>query len=119
MLEILRKGYLIGIGLASLTREKIEEVVDELVKRGEVAEKDRPRVIEDLVNRMRDEQKRLSNSVKDTVQRVVGEMGLPTRQQFDELLQRLEKLEQQRSARAPKSAEPEKMPPTPDNDPTT
>ncbi len=119
MLEILRKGYLIGIGLASLTREKIEEVVDELVKRGEVAEKDRPRIIEDLMTRMRDEQKRLSNSVKDTVQRVVGEMGVPTRQQFEELRQRLEKLEKQQSSRSHKSTEPKTVPPTPDNDPTT
>ncbi len=119
MLEILRKGYLIGIGLASLTREKIEEVVDELVKRGEVAEKDRPRIVEDLMTRMRDEQKRLSNSVKDTVQKVIGEMGMPTRQQFDELRERLEKLEKQQSSRAHKSAEPKIVPPTPDNDPTT
>jgi len=119
MLEILRKGYLIGIGLASLTREKIEEVVDELVRRGEVAEKDRPRVIEDLMTRMRDEQKRLSSSVKDTVQRVVGEMGMPTRQQFDELLQRLEKLEKQPSPRPQQDTEPATQPPKPGNDPTT
>ena len=41
MLDLLRKTYLAGLGLTTLTREKMEELVDELVKRGEVAEKDR------------------------------------------------------------------------------
>ncbi|HXK60842.1 MAG TPA: hypothetical protein PLP42_13210, partial [Acidobacteriota bacterium] len=78
---------------ASLTREKVEEVVDELVRRGEVAEKDRPHVVNDMITRMRDEQKRLTAIVRDNAQRVIIEMGLPSREQFDELVKRVEKLE--------------------------
>lgn len=94
MLDLFRKGYLVGLGLASLTREKVEEVVDELVKRGEVAEKDRPGVIDDMITRMREEQKRLTSMLRETAQKAVVEMGVPSRQQFDELLKRVEKLEQ-------------------------
>lgn len=94
MREILKKTWLAGLGLASLTREKAEEIVDELVRRGEVAEKDRPHVMEDLMNRVKDEQKRFSVTVKEAAQRAVGEMGLPTLQQFEELKARVEKLEQ-------------------------
>jgi polyhydroxyalkanoate synthesis regulator phasin len=94
MFDLFRKGYLVGLGLASLTREKVEEVVDDLVKRGEVAEKDRPRVVDDMLTRMRDEQKRLTNTLRETAQKVIVEMGIPSRQQFDELLKRVERLEQ-------------------------
>jgi len=93
MLEILRKGYLVTLGLASLTREKVEEVVDELVRRGEIAENDRPHVVEDLLSRMKEEQKRLSSSIKETVQKVISDMGLPSRRQYEDLLQRIEKME--------------------------
>jgi len=93
MLDLFRKGYLIGIGLASLTREKVEDVVDELVKRGEIAEKDRPGVMDDMITRMRDEQKRLTNMLRETAQKVVVEMGVPSRQQFDALQKRVEELE--------------------------
>ncbi len=105
MFDLFRKGYLVGLGLASLTREKVEEVVDELVRRGEVAEKDRPRVIDDMITRMRDEQKRLTNMLRETAQKAVVEMGVPTRQQVDELLKRVEKLEQAAYSRetAPKN----------------
>ena len=93
MFELLKKGYLIGLGLASLTREKVEEVVDELVRRGEIAEKDRPGAIEELIARAKEEQKKLTNTVKEGAQKVIAETGIPTRQQFEELIKRLDKLE--------------------------
>ncbi len=94
MREILKKTWLAGLGLASLTREKVEELVDELVRRGEITEKERPHVIEDLLTRVREEQKRFSSAVKEAVQKVVAEMGLPSRQQLEDLKSRVEKLEQ-------------------------
>lgn len=94
MITILKKGYLIGLGLASLTREKVEEVVDELVRRGEVAEQDRPHIIQNLVSRMKEEQSKLTTSVRETVQKVIAETGVPTRKQYQELVERVEKLEQ-------------------------
>ena len=93
MFEFLKKGYLIGLGLASLTREKVEEVVDELIRRGEIAEKDRPGAIEELIARAKEEQKKLTNTVKEGAQKVIAETGIPTRQQFEELIKRLDKLE--------------------------
>lgn len=94
MREILKKTWLAGLGLASLTREKAEELVDELVRRGEISEKERPHALEDLLARVKEEQKRFSSAVKEAVQRVVAEMGLPSRQQLEELKSRVEKLEQ-------------------------
>jgi polyhydroxyalkanoate synthesis regulator phasin len=93
MLDLLRKTYLAGLGLASLTREKMEEIVDELVKRGEVAEKDRRTVLEDLLKRAREEQRHFSQSIREGVRKVVGEMRVPSREQYSELLKRIEELE--------------------------
>lgn len=93
MLQFLRKTYLLGLGLASVTRERLEEVVDELVKRGEVAEGDRQKVLDDLLERAKEEQKKLSTSVKEGVQKVVGEMGIPTRKEFSDLVERVAHME--------------------------
>jgi len=38
----------LGVGMASATREKMEEVVEDLVKRGEVASADRSKALEEL-----------------------------------------------------------------------
>jgi polyhydroxyalkanoate synthesis regulator phasin len=41
----------LGVGMASATREKLEEVVEDLVKRGEIASADRSKAIEELQQR--------------------------------------------------------------------
>ena len=93
MLDLLKKTYLVGLGFASLTREKVDEVVDDLVKKGEVAEKDRKQVFEDLMARAKDEQQKFSQSVKDAVRKVMREIGGPSKQAFEDLVKRVEDLE--------------------------
>jgi len=47
-MSVLKKIVLAAVGAATLTREKIEEIVDELVKRGEVASGDKAKVIDEI-----------------------------------------------------------------------
>lgn len=93
MFDILKKTYLAGLGLALLTKEKTEELVDELVAKGEVAEKDRKKVTEDLLSRAREEQQKFSQAVKENVRKVLGEMKFPSRSNWEDLNKRVEELE--------------------------
>jgi len=47
-MSVLRKMMLFGAGAVNLTREKAEEMVDELVKRGEIAAGDKAKAIDEL-----------------------------------------------------------------------
>jgi polyhydroxyalkanoate synthesis regulator phasin len=47
-MSVIKNIVLLGVGVASLTREKIEEAVEELIKRGEVAGADRSKAIDEL-----------------------------------------------------------------------
>lgn len=93
MLELLKKTYLMGLGLTTVTREKLEEIVDELIKRGEIAEQDRTHVLQDLLDKAREQQQRLGQTIRENVRKVVQELGLPTRTQFQELERRVKALE--------------------------
>jgi len=93
MIDLIKKTYLAGLGLANLTREKAEEIVDDLIKRGEVAEKDRSKAVENMLNRIQEEQDKLFATVKDYVKKTVHEMGLPTRDEYLSLQQRVGELE--------------------------
>jgi polyhydroxyalkanoate synthesis regulator phasin len=104
MFELLRKTYLAGLGLATLTKERIEEIVDELVKRGEIAEQDRRKVLDDLLSRAREEQRRLTQKITE----VVGDMRLPSKERWDDLVRRVENLEKQ--AQAAGESEPQNAP---------
>jgi polyhydroxyalkanoate synthesis regulator phasin len=94
MFELLKKSYLAGLGLATLTKDKIEEIVDELIKRGEIAEQDRRKVMDDLLERAREEQQKLTQKITE----VVSDLRLPNRERWENLVQRVENLERQAQA---------------------
>ena len=47
-MSVIKNIMYLGVGMASLTREKIEEAVEDLVKRGELASADRSKAIDEL-----------------------------------------------------------------------
>jgi polyhydroxyalkanoate synthesis regulator phasin len=99
--ELLKKTYLAGLGLATLTKERIEEIVDELVKRGEVAEQDRRKVIDDLLVSAREEQQKLTQKIRE----VVSDLRLPNKEGWEDLVSRVENLEKQ--AQASRESDPQ------------
>ena len=50
-MSVIRNLMYLGVGMATLTREKVEQAVDDLVKRGEVASADRAKAIDELQQR--------------------------------------------------------------------
>lgn len=95
MFDLLKKTYLFGLGLASLSKEKADEIVDDLVKRGEVAEKDRSKAVDDILKRVQEEQEKFTKTIREYVKKIVHEMGLPTRDEFIELQNKVNDLESQ------------------------
>ena len=49
LLEMSRKVLLAGVGAVALAQDEIEEFVNKLVERGEIAEKDGRKLIRDLI----------------------------------------------------------------------
>ncbi|GAW91815.1 phasin family protein [Calderihabitans maritimus] len=94
MLEWLRKGFLLGLGAMSLTREKAEQLVEDLVKKGQVSTDEAKQFVEQLVERGREEREQLRGTVQSEVQKVRDELGLVTRKELEELEARVKALEE-------------------------
>jgi polyhydroxyalkanoate synthesis regulator phasin len=47
-MSILKKMVLLGVGAATVTKEKAEEIAEELIKRGEVASGEKAKVIDEI-----------------------------------------------------------------------
>jgi poly(hydroxyalkanoate) granule-associated protein len=100
--ELIQKVILAGIGTASMTKEKVEGLVDELVKRGEVASEERPKIVQDLLARVEDSERMLEVKVRKSVEEAIGRLGIPTdaslnalSEKVDELAQRMDRMEAQ------------------------
>jgi polyhydroxyalkanoate synthesis regulator phasin len=93
MFEFIKKAIFIGAGLASMTAEKIEEAVEEIVKKGEISEKQGKELIQDLKEKSgkakKDFGERIDKVVNDTLQK----LHIPTRTEVEELRARIEQLE--------------------------
>ncbi|RKY86229.1 polyhydroxyalkanoate synthesis regulator, partial [candidate division KSB1 bacterium] len=57
MFELLKKGVLLGLGAVTLTKEKAEELVDELIKKGELAREERATAIDEFLKKAEEEEK--------------------------------------------------------------
>ena len=88
MFEVLEKIILAGVGLASMTKEKAEELVDMLIKKGQVKAKDRNAVLSRLLKATKKFDKELEKKMKQ----VSAEMLSGSQKQIDTLKKKLAKL---------------------------
>jgi polyhydroxyalkanoate synthesis regulator phasin len=90
---VLKELFYAGIGLASLTKEKAEEIVAELVKKGELSKDEGRETLNNLINRMQEERERLKLKVQEQVENIISSMNLVRKAELDEVKKRLEELE--------------------------
>jgi polyhydroxyalkanoate synthesis regulator phasin len=103
-MDIIRKTVLLGLGLISLSKEKAEGVVDDLIKRGEVASEDRYRAVDSLLKEAEKQEEEFNRRMSGTVHKVMTDLGIPTRRDMDEILKTLKSIEEKLSSAGEKKA---------------
>ncbi|HVO68349.1 MAG TPA: phasin family protein [Syntrophales bacterium] len=93
MLDYIRKMTLAGAGLAIITTEKIQEMMDDLVKKGEMTEKEAREAVNEFVEKSKQARKDLEEKVEKTITGFLNRMNIPTRKELDEIKERLDRLE--------------------------
>jgi len=91
--DVAEETFLAGVGLASLTKERTEELVDEIAGRGKMSRDDARQVVDEVVGRWRNEAVRMGERAGSTFSGLFREMGLVTRREYEELELRLAQLE--------------------------
>lgn len=96
VLEMTRKVLLAGIGAVALTQEELEKFVSKLVDRGEIAEKDGRRLINEMVERRRSKAEEVSEEseaeLDNRMQSMLHRMNIPTRDDIAELNRKITQL---------------------------
>jgi polyhydroxyalkanoate synthesis repressor PhaR len=74
MADAIKKAMVAGMGALNVTKEKVEELVDDLIKKGHLDKKDRAQVVHELVNkaeaRSTEAKKWIEESVRAALTRV-------------------------------------------------
>ncbi len=86
--RILEKSLLFGLGLLTVTREKIVQFVDKMVEEGEIRAEEAPKVVEKIIARGEEEREALRKMVRQEIER----WAPPSRQDVEELKRKVDEL---------------------------
>ncbi len=92
MFDFFEKGFFATIGVLSLTREKTQEFVDDLVKRGELNKDEGKQLVDRLIAKGQEERENLRKVVRQEVNTAFTELNLPTREDIQTLNDKLNQL---------------------------
>lgn len=91
--EVAKKALYFGLGLAAYSKEKIEELVKEVVEAGEAKQKDAAALKEELLKKAEEEKKEIEKLLQKEIKRVVKSMGLLTKDDLKGLEEKIAELE--------------------------
>lgn len=92
-MDILRKVMLASVGLAYMTKEKIEDLGKKIAAETNVPVDEGRAFVEELVSKTERARKGMESAVQNTVKKVIASMNLATKEQMTKLEKRLADLE--------------------------
>jgi polyhydroxyalkanoate synthesis regulator phasin len=89
---LLKKSLMAGLGFISLTKEKVEEFVEDLVKRGEIEQGDKAQFVQETMDKIDQRTKEAKEWVNKQVEETWEKIKPKAQQQIDELQEKLANL---------------------------
>lgn len=91
--DLIERTFLAGMGAAALTKDRIQDLVDELVSRGQINADEGRVVVDRLVARSREEARGVLRKADSTLHTAYRELGLGSKRDMEDLALRLRQLE--------------------------
>lgn len=91
--DAVERFLLAGLGAAALTKERVDELADDISRRGQLTREEAKDAIDDAVHRWRGDALRMTERAGSTATGLVRELGLVTRREWEELELRLAQVE--------------------------
>jgi len=92
MLRLAERGFLLGLGVLTLTKEKVTRFVDELVKEGAIKPEESQGLVDKLVAKGEEEREALRRLVREELQKARASVTPVSRQDIEELSRKLDEL---------------------------
>ena len=98
MIDLIKKTVLTGVGVASLTKEKIEDLGKELIVKGKMSEQEGEKLIEEMLSRAEESRNSMKSQTESLVQATIAKMQLARVEDIEHLKAKIEKLREEISS---------------------
>lgn len=80
-----RRVLMAGMGAVALAQEEVEEFVNKLVERGEIAEKDGKKLVRDVMDKRKSQTKKAEDELEKRMEELLGRMNVPSKSDIEAL----------------------------------
>jgi len=91
--SLLKKVLYTGIGIASLTKDKLESVVNDLIKNQKISSEEGKKVVDEFLNNLDSKKDELEAQMLDFIEKTSLKLKLTKKSEVDELEKRIADLE--------------------------
>lgn len=92
MFSLGKKMFLAGLGVLSLTKEKANEIAQELIKKGELSQSESKKFVVDLLDKAEKEKEKLLKRIKPDVEKSLEKMNFASKKCVDDLEKKINEL---------------------------
>lgn len=91
--ELIERTFLVGVGAAALTKERVQGLVEEFVRRGQLSGDEGREMVDRLVSRSKSEAQSALKKADSSLHGAYRDMGLATRRELEDVDFRVRQLE--------------------------
>lgn len=91
--SIFKKLLYTGVGIAAITREKVEETVNELIRDKKITAEEGKKIVDDFIREMTSKKGGLEEQMKSFVEKATSKFKYAKKDDIEELMKRVEELE--------------------------
>jgi polyhydroxyalkanoate synthesis regulator phasin len=85
VVALARRVVLAGVGAVVLTQEEIEKLVGRLVERGEIAEKDGKKLVQEAMEKRKKDAQKGQDELDKRMEEILARMNVPTKKDIEAL----------------------------------
>lgn len=90
--DIINKVINLGFGALIVTKENVEELIDEMVKKGEIRKDEAKEQVNELFKRVLSSKKEIESKIEKIVENVLHRLDIPTRNELQQMQKKLEEI---------------------------
>jgi polyhydroxyalkanoate synthesis regulator phasin len=85
MKDIIEKGINLGLGIAATTKEKVENLVDEMIAKGQIEKQEKSAAVKEILNKLEKSEAEFKERTKAVVNETVNNIGFATKTEVNNL----------------------------------
>jgi polyhydroxyalkanoate synthesis regulator phasin len=92
--DLFKKFVYTGVGLVSLTKDRLEKTIEELIKEEKISTKEGEKIVKDFFKNTESKKKELEENLKKIVDKAVTKFNFASAKELEELTNRVKLLEE-------------------------